>query len=95
MSDNEKVSIRDRIDRRLHPFREHMFSIMDTLNLCLKQQERILKEHEEICKDVSIVMGAHNQLHIFQRQTIQAMSDELAVFKNVRIGEMGDDVNVM
>ncbi len=89
------MKLRDRINRRLHPFREHMFAVVDMLELCLKQQERILKDQEAICRDVAVVMGAHNQLHIFQRQTIQALSDELVAFRNTRVGEMGDDVNVM
>ena len=89
------MKLLSRIDRMLHPFREHMFTIMDTLELCLKQQERILREHELICKDVSVVMGAHNQLHIFQRHTIQALSDEIQLKIGTRNVELGSDVNVM
>lgn len=81
--------------RKLRPVNSHKPEIREMLEMCLSQQERLFKEHEVICRDVVTVINASNQLHIFQRHTIQALAAEFQSYKHKPGVEMGVDVNVM
>ena len=80
---------------RLYKSRDRHVVLMDMVELCMDQQKNIIDDHRFLCKDVVTVIGAHNQLHISQRHSIQSLATELYVLRQHQGLALGDDVNVM